>query len=112
MLVTLDKDDKTTLNGIGFRMETPEGTDNGSTGIHKFYHAQLIQQFSPKEFKDKLQTKSLSWLPESQPSFPMLADCPVTLFLCLIVTLYGGGKYYKKICRPMHGIEWTKFIDR
>ena len=111
MLVTLDKDDKTTLKGIGFRMETPEGrgqnantTDNDSTGIHDFYHAQLIQQFSPKQFGDKLQTKCLSWLPESQPSFPLPADCPVTLLLCLIVTLYGG-EYYTKICGRISGIE-------
>ena len=99
ILVSLDENDKTKLNGIGFRMETPDGT-----GIHDFYHTQLIQQFSPKQFGDKLQTKCLSWLPESQPSFPLPANCPVTLLLCLIVTLYGG-EYYKKICDPIRGIE-------
>ena len=110
MLVTLDESNEA-LNGIGFRMETPEGrdqssntTDNDNIGIHDFHHAQLIQQFDPKQFGDKLQTKCLSWLPESQPSFPLPADCPVTLLLCLIVTLYGG-KYYKKICDPILGIE-------
>lgn len=83
MLVTLDQNDKKKLNGIGFRMETPDGT-----GIHDFYHAQLIQQFSPKQFGDILQNKCLSWLPESQPSFPLPAVCPVTLLLCIILTLY------------------------
>lgn len=116
MLVTLDKNDKTTLNGIGFRMETPEGedqnantNDNDGTGIHDFYHAQLVQQFSPKQFNNILQTKCLSWLPESQPSFPLPADCPVTLLLCLIRALYGGN-YHKKICSRMSGIEpyWNK----
>lgn len=99
MLVSLDENDKTKLNGIGFRMETPDGT-----GIHDFYHAQLIQQFSPKQFGDKLRIKCPSWLPESQPSFPMPADCPVTLLLCIILTLYGW-EYYKKICYRIDGIE-------
>ena len=117
MLVSLDENDQTTLNGIGFRIETPEGrdqnadtNDNNRIGIHDFYHAQLIQQFSPKQFDNKLQTKCPGWLPESQPSFPLPADCPVTLFLCLIRTLYGG-KYLKKICRSMmSGIApyWNK----
>jgi hypothetical protein len=111
MLVTLDKNDKTKLNGIGFRMETPEGinhdanTDgNNSTGIHKFHHAQLIQQFSPEQFGNILPTECPSWIPESQPSFPMPADCPVTLLLCIILTLYGW-EYYKKICYSIRGIE-------
>ena len=106
MLVTLDKTNQA-LDGIGFRMETPESgdrTDDNSIGIHDFYHAQLIQRFSPKQFSDKLQTKCLSWLPESQPSFPLSANCPVTLLLCLIVTLYGR-KYYTKICGRILGIE-------
>lgn len=102
MLVTLDEDDKETLNGIGFRMETPE--HRNSTGIHDFHHAQLIQQFNPKRSDDKLRTKCPSWLPESQPSFPMPADCPVTLLLCIILTLYGW-EYYKKICYRICGIE-------
>ena len=111
MLVSLDKDDKTTLNGIGFRMETPEGrnhnvntTDNDSTGIHDFYHAQLIQQFIPKQFGSKLQTKCLSWLPESQPSFPLPADCLVTLLLCIMITLYGW-KYYQNFCNLIPSIH-------
>ena len=104
MLVTLDQNDKTKLNGIGFRMEPPESrdqnantTNNDNTGIHDFYHAQLIQQFSPKKFGDILQNKCLSWLPESQPSFPLPADCPVTLLLCIILTLYGW-EYYNDFC--------------
>ena len=103
MLVTLDKNDKNDkkkLNGIGFRMETPEGR----TKIHDFHHAQLIQQFSPKQFDNILPTKCPSWIPGSQPSFPLPANCPVTLLLCLIVTLYGG-EYYTKICGRISGIE-------
>ena len=109
ILVTLDRNEKTKLNGIGFRMETPEGTDqndsangNDSTGIHNFYHAQLIQQFTPKQFGNILQSECPNWLPESQPSFPLPADCPVTLLLCIMITLYGW-EYYKDF--PLPGIE-------
>ena len=103
MLVTLDRNDKTKLNGIGFRMETPEGTDqNESTGIHDFYHAQLIQQFTPKQLGNILQNECPNWLPESQPSFPLPADCPVTLLLCIMITLYGW-EYYKDF--SLSGIE-------
>lgn len=106
MLVSLDKDDKTTLNGIGFRMETPDGT-----GIHDFHHAQLIHQFSPKRFDNILPTECPSWIPESQPSFPMPADCPVTLLLCIILTLYGW-EYYKNFCNRIPGIqEYRNKID-
>ena len=110
MLVTLDQSQQA-LNGIGFRMETPEGrnqntntNDNDSTGIHDFHHAQLIQQFSPEQFGNILPTKCPSWLPESQPSFPMPADCPVTLLLCIMMTLYGW-KYYNNFCNSIRGIE-------
>ena len=99
MLVTLDENDRTKLNGIGFRMETPDGT-----GIHDFHHAQLIHQFSPKQFGNILQIKCLSWLPESQPSFPLPADCPVMLLLCIMLTLYGW-EHYKDFCARIPGIH-------
>lgn len=106
MLVTLDENDKTKLNGIGFRMETPDGT-----GIHNFHHAQLIHQFSPKGFGNILQIKCLSWLPEAQPSFPLPADCPVTLLLCIMITLYGW-EYYKDFCDHIPSIqEYRNKID-
>jgi hypothetical protein len=118
MLVTLDQNDKTKLNGIGFRMEPPESrdqnvntTNNDNTGIHGFYHAQLIQQFSPKQFGDILQNKCLSWLPESQPSFPLPANCPVTLLLCIILTLYGW-EFYNNFCNSIPTAdEYRKKLD-
>ena len=118
MLVTLDQNDKTKLNGIGFRMEPPESkdqnantTNNDNTGIHDFYHAQLIQQFSPKQFGDILQNKCLSWLPESQPSFPLPANCPVTLLLCIILTLYGW-EFYNNFCNSIPtSDEYRKKLD-
>jgi len=69
------------LQGIGFRLESPEGEGEDR---HDFYHAQLIAGF--RKEKD---IKSISWLPDSQPSFPILARCPITMILSLLITLYG-----------------------
>ena len=98
MLVSLDK--KGDPYGIGFRMETPESMNQGvdmpaGGGIHDFHHAQLIQRFKQEQLDSKLQIDCPCWIPESQPSFPLPAECPVTLLLCLIVTLYGR-KYYNQ----------------
>ena len=98
MLVCLDKKGKP--YGIGFRMETPHSQDEdvdtfASEGIHDFHHAQLIQRFRRKELNSELQIDCPCWIPDSQPSFPLPAECPVTLLLCLIVTLYGR-KYYNQ----------------
>ncbi len=98
MLICLEKNQTTDeFYGIGFRMETPGSMDQNSgatvnDGIHDFYHAQLVRKLDSK-LKNKLQITCPNWLPDSQPSFPLPADCPVTLLLCLIVTLYG-----KKYC--------------
>ena len=68
-------------------------TNNG--GIHDFHHAQLIRKFGQKKLDNKLQIDCPIWLPQSQPSFPLPAECPVTLLLCLLVTLYGR-EYYNR----------------
>ena len=109
MLVCLDEGKKEC--GIGFRMETPESMnqdtntiDNG--GSHDFYHAQLIRKFDKRAPDSAQGFDSPSWLPQSQPSFPLPADCPVTLLLCLIVTLYGR-KYYNNFVN-IHGTSDTQ----
>jgi hypothetical protein len=82
----------TRLRGICFRMESPYadegenigGSDEQKIGRHDFYHAQLLKRSrwgSAIEFPD--------WLPCHQPSFPLTAKCPITLMLCLFLTLYG-----------------------
>ena len=107
LLVQLDKNLRP--YGIGFRMETPEKINQGvntsvnrqhtdianNEGAHDFHHAQLIRKFGQKKLDNKLQIDCPIWLPQSQPSFPLPAECPVTLLLCLIVTLYGG-RYYNQ----------------
>ena len=96
MLVCLDENEK--LCSIGFRMETPERMNqnvntSSNDGIHDFYHAQLIRKFDQRAPDSTQGFDCPSWLPQSQPSFPLPADCPVTLLLCLIVTLYGRNYY-------------------
>ena len=98
MLVCLDENGNP--RGIGFRMETPESLNQNvntptNEGIHDFHHAQLIRKFGQRELDRKLKIECPSWLPESQPSFPLPAECPVMLLLCLILTLYGK-RYYKQ----------------
>ena len=109
MLVCLDEGKKE--RGIGFRVETPESVkydtntiDNG--GSHDFYHAQLIRKFDQRAPDSAQGFDSPSWLPQSQPSFPLPADCPVTLLLCLIVTLYGRTYYNNFI--NIHGTSDTQ----
>ena len=110
LLVRLDENRKPHgIYGIGFRMETPEKINQGvnssvnsqrvdtadNSGSHDFHHAQLIRKFGQKKLDNKLQIDCPIWLPQSQPSFPLPAECPVTLLLCLLVTLYGR-KYYNQ----------------
>ena len=110
MLVKLDEKQKPDgIYGIGFRMETPESfnqDDSSSTndqnlrtdnacGIHDFHHAQLIRTLGQSKLDDKLKIDCPVWIPQSQPSFPLPVECPVTLLLCVIITLYGR-KYYEQ----------------
>lgn len=106
MLVSLEEN---ILKGIGFRMEPPENINQN--GRHNFHHAQFIQQFSPKQYGNILPTKCPNWLPESQPAFPMPADCPVTLLLCILLTLYGWD-FYNKFCDKLSTTdEYRKKLD-
>lgn len=85
------------LQGVGFRMETPDSLNQRANptvnqGIHDFYHAQLVRKLDRK-LRHNVQITCPNWFPDVQPSFPLPADCPVTLLLCLIVTLYGRIYY-------------------
>jgi len=85
------------LRGIGFRLESPYGDEDdeeNKEGRHDFYHAQLIRNLGWGPL-----VEGPSWLPETQPSFPLTADDPVTLMLCLLLSLYG-----KKYC-------WTFYTE-
>jgi len=102
------------LCGIGFRLESPHGDEEEQEGTagdeaegkdsrHGFHHAQLIQDFDqdpPIECPD--------WLPCEQPSFPLTADCPVTLVLCLLLTLYGKRFCWEWISKDAGFYHWLQ----
>jgi len=75
-------DDENRIGGLGFRLE--RGKDR-----HSFYHAQFIHDFAAIRDSRSIDIESLDWLPEGQPSFPLAAKCPITLMLCLLLSLYG-----------------------
>ena len=114
VLLTYLEENQTTneIYGIGFRMEAPDSINQNpntttNNGIHDFYHAQLIQKLDRK-LRNKLQIKGHNRLPDSQPSFPLPADCPVTLLLCMIVTLYGRIYYNRFLTQHKKHMPYIK----
>ncbi|MBE7468416.1 MAG: hypothetical protein HS114_04700 [Anaerolineales bacterium] len=110
LLARLNKEDRK-LYGIAFRFECPENEQyrrkendksiEAKEGIHDFYHAQLITGISygpPIEISN--------WLPVTQPSFPLLADDPLTLVFALLMTLYG-----KKYCWDFYSRHATNLPE-
>lgn len=71
------------LQSIGYRFETPE---DGDESRHHYYHAQLIRSFPNDSPGWCLNCRE--WLPDTQPAFALDANGPVTLLLCLLVSLY------------------------
>ena len=67
--------------GVGYRFEI--GRDRSS---HAFCHAQIT--VDTMDWGKPLHP-SLFWIPEQTPCFPLPAKCPISLFLSLIVSLYG-----------------------
>lgn len=61
------------LEVFPFRLES-------GAGRHDFFHAQFGNHDIPP---------TAPWIPQSQPSFPLCANCPVTLVICLLLTMYG-----------------------
>ena len=108
-----DENDGERLRGIGFRLEGPhgdeeeqedaEGDGEKPEGRHDFYHAQLIRDFDGGPSLD-----CPDWLPCNQPSFPLIADCPVTLVLCLLLALYGKRYSWEFLSRDTALYNWLK----
>jgi hypothetical protein len=75
----------TRLYCIGFRLEL-------GTGQHSYAHAQLIETLHGASSEQASPcARSPVDLPEEQPALPLPANCPVTLLLCLLWSLYGMG---------------------
>jgi hypothetical protein len=89
------------IRWIGFRFEAPEGVDAAGAGRHHYYHVQMIRglhtsiPFSSNEH--------LEWIPDAEPTFPLDADGPSKLLLCLLISLYGLQEVFKLInLSPSH----------
>jgi hypothetical protein len=109
------------LCGIGFRLESRHGDEEEEEDTegdeeeerdsrHGFYHAQLIRDFGRGPSPS---SECPSWLPCTQPSFPLTADCPVTLMLCLLLTLYGKRYCWEFVSKDTHLLNWLKpYLDK
>ncbi len=96
--VTMFCHDGSNLQWLPLRLESGDG-------MHGFYHAQLGNSDEPKK---------PSWLPGSQPSFPLCANCPVTLVIALLLTLYGQKETARVLFNhPPHQIKrYKKQLER
>ena len=82
-------DDNDDLQSLAIRFETDEGEGGGS---HDFCHAQLCV-----DIDSALNSIAPTWLPTSQPSFPIDADNQIGLVLCMLTSLYGGRRVLDKL---------------
>ena len=106
-----EENDGGRLCGIGFRLESPHGDEEEDTegdeekreGRHDFYHAQLIRNL---DWGPSIECPG--WLPCTQPTFPLTADCPVTLVLCLLLTLYGKRYCWELVSKDTGLFNWLK----
>lgn len=91
VLLVQEREEGKKPRGLAFRFESPENEhyeEESNEGLHDFYHVQFIKGF---EYGPEFEIPQ--WVPMSQPSFPLLADDPLTLVFALLMTLYG-----KKYC--------------
>lgn len=99
-------DERQNVAAIGYRFESPEGE-----GTHHYYHAQLIHDLD--------QGHSLpcpAWVPTTQPAFALDAENALTLFVCMLIALYGleyvaelqGAQFWARL-RPyvQNKMMWT-----
>ena len=92
LLVSLDY--RSELQLFALRFETDEGDHCSGAGTHDFCHAQLCADIN------KRVTKVVdSWIPDSQPSFPLDAGNQMELVLCMLVSLYGSTYVRSKVDR-------------
>ncbi len=82
------------LQALAIRFETDEGVPqpSGMLGSHDFSHAQLCRYIN-----GNTRATTPSWLPESQPSFPLDAEDQIGLVLCMLTSLYGGRHVFDRL---------------
>ncbi len=79
LIETYLEDNIRKARGFGFRYEYSHGE-----GRHGFHHSQIT--ISPFE---KPLPNCPFWIPQHIPCFPMPAKCAISLFLCMLISLYG-----------------------
>jgi hypothetical protein len=76
-----ENDDKETLQAIGYRFETPHEQER-----HHYYHVQPIKGF--ERDNNRWNLPGTEWVPTDYPAFPMDAQDPIELLVCMLVSLY------------------------
>lgn len=101
--------DGTQTRALAFRFEAPEGEGQGA---HDYCHAQFIRTFRgdlrPIPFVP-------SWVPETQPSFALHANGPVTLLAAFLVSIYGFKQLLTDVLPATRGVllgELKKYRER
>jgi hypothetical protein len=79
LLLCKPGDVENNVEGLGFRFEAPEGP----TGRHTYFHAQLFRL-------ENVVPGSPAWLPDKEPTLPLVAGDEVQLVVALAVALYGA----------------------
>ena len=74
---------RTFPEGSGFRSLAFRFEMHGASKTHDFMHVQVTR--TQHGFPD--------WLPTTIPCIPTIAQCPVSLLLCALVSLYGKNMY-------------------
>ena len=85
-------DDNEELQSFAMRFESPESGRMESNGLHDFFHAQLCDHIS-----QNVKNICPSWVPCSQPSFPLDAKDDVSLVLCMLISIYGVRDVIQKL---------------
>lgn len=75
------------VDTFGFRLET--GDQQGT--MHRYHHAQMIRHLEGKGRSLAIAGWKIrsSWVPETQPALPLDSHSPLSLLLCLLISLYG-----------------------
>ena len=76
-------DGENNLKAIGYRFETAHNRER-----HHYYHIQHINKFDPSDESDRYKLPDTEWVPIEYPAFPIDAQNPIELLICLLVSLY------------------------
>lgn len=88
------------LQAVGYRFETPEGD-----GSHDYYHAQFIKEL--EKGRPRCTLPCPDFFPTTQPAVALDAHDPLTLLICVMVSLYGSDY----VRRELRGVAYSNELD-